>query len=35
MYTKRVDVLKVLEEAGGERIGDGKDRKGTGKNWAE
>jgi hypothetical protein len=32
MYTKRVDVLKVAQEAGGERIGDGRDRKGTRKN---
>jgi hypothetical protein len=32
MYTKRVDVLKVLEEAGGERIGDDKDRNETRKN---
>jgi hypothetical protein len=33
MYTKRVDVLQVAEEAGGERIGEGRD--GTGKNSAE
>ncbi len=34
MYTKRVDVLKVAEEAEGERKGDDKDRNGTRKNCA-